>query len=178
MCDGGWGGGCRGVGALPHTLTSLLPAARRCHCLCVCKDWRTLSAALPELWESVIVQYIEYWDSFTPTTTQAMLAWMDAWCARPLRPLRSVKVLWMGGCPSPEGAGAKLLAMLQRCCGSLLGLELCVPENLWQQLQPPGLASDGGFLAALADLRALTSLQLVSHALPPDIRLPLALRDL
>ena len=141
------------------------PHTRRCRCLCVCRAWHATGAGLHELWESVETG----WDP-KPKCSEPLLQWLDAWCATQQRPLRQLELLNMDNAPGV--AAGSLVAVLQRSSTSLQHLKLLYNDSLWEQLVRGERQHASGFLAAIAALQQLTSLEIhndgsSNHVLPP-----------
>ena len=132
----------------------------------MCLAWRAAGAGLPELWESVEAGYPS-----ELKCTEALLRWLAAWCATPQRPLRRLG-LYLYGLVIAPGLAAGLVAVLQRSSTSLQHLALWYDRSLGEQLVRGERAQESGFLAAIAALQQLTSLDIrnrgaASHVLPP-----------
>ena len=114
--------------------------------------------------------------------TEALLRWLAAWCATPQRPLRRLG-LYLYGLVIAPGLAAGLVAVLQRSSTSLQHLALWYERSLGEQLVRGKRAQESGFLAAIAALQQLTSLDIrnggaVSCRLPRSTLLPTSLQRL
>ena len=143
----------------------------------MCLAWRAAGAGLPELWESVEAGYPS-----ELKCTEALLRWLAAWCATPQRPLRRLG-LYLYGLVIAPGLAAGLVAVLHRSSTSLQHLKLEYNNSLWEQLMGGERAQESGFLAAIAALQHLTSLDIrnggaVSCRLPRSTLLPTSLQRL
>ena len=100
--------------------------------------------------------------------SESQLRWLDAWCATPQRPLQRLQLQLSPGPNSviaPDVA-AGLVAVLCRSSTSLQHLDMWYSDSLGEQLVQGEGAQESGFLAALAALQQLTSLEINNCGTP------------
>ena len=110
--------------------------------------------------------------------TEPLLRWLGAWCATPERAL--LRLVLNSDVVITPGLAAGLVAVLRSSSASLQHLGLVFEESLWDLLVRGERAQESGFLAAIAGLQQLTSLDIAGGyvGLPPSTVLPTSLQRL
>ena len=145
----------------------------------MCRGWHAAGADLPELWECVEAGYLPL---NKLECTEPLLSWLDAWCATQQRPLRRLELNLWRVVTAPDVA-AGLVTVLRRSSATMQHLKLLLNESFWEELVRDEHAIASGFLAAIAALQQLTSLEVrnpvaCTSVLPSRTVLPTSLQRL